>query len=80
MIGAIEARNRTIRYDENSLESKLKKIEKLILKGVAKGEFYYCFDEDEIFIDKKLSDKLKELGYKLETYNSYNKSIYKISW
>lgn len=80
MIGAIEARNKSISYNENSLETKLKKVEKFILNAVSKGEFECCFDEDFMFIDKELGNKIKSFGYKLEAYNHYNTTIYKISW
>lgn len=85
MINAEEARNKTVRYGENLLDSKLKKIEKLILGAISEGKFECCFDEDFfgedfIFMDKDLRDKIKEFGYELKVYNYYNKIVYKISW
>ena len=80
MIGAVVARSKSASYNENSLETKLKKVEKLILNAVSKGEFECCFNENEVFMDKNLANKIKEFGYKLESYSQYNETIYRISW
>ena len=77
MLSANAAKKKTQSNIDNCITKELLQLEKQINKAVSYGRFSIS---NNGYLESMTEQKLKELGYKVTTYNQYNESSYTISW
>lgn len=74
---ASEANEMTNNMIDSCNTKQLIELSNKINNAIAKGKFSIC---EYGFLNAETRNKLKELGYKVETHSQYNDSYYTISW
>ena len=77
MLTASEANKKTKEIIKECLTEELSKLEEQINKAIENGKFSISNDG---YLQSETTERLKELGYKVETGSQYNESYYIISW
>lgn len=74
---AAEAHNKTQENINNCVTTELRKLSEEINNAIAEGKYSISNDG---YLKHETLQRLKELGYKVQTGSQYNESYYSISW
>lgn len=77
IISAKEAKQKTDKIYENCATEELIKIMALIDEASSLGRYSISYDKSMEYYTSK---RLKELGYKIQQHNEFNKLYYSINW